>query len=274
MIYRTIQGVSIPALGLGTFGLNGDDGVVAVRNALDIGYRHIDTAQRYANESEIGEAIAGSSVGREDLFVTTKVWPTDLATNRAPGLVENSLRQLRMDYVDLLLVHWPSAEYPLGETLAMYRKMQERGLARNIGVSNFPASLLKEALDSHGAKLLVNQVEYHPFLNQQPMIDLLASRNMLMVAYMPLAKGRCATDSTIAEIARERGKSPEQVTLRWLIQQDAVIPIPRSSRTENLAANFDIFDFTLSPAEMSRISSLRGGNRLANPAWAPAWDAV
>ena len=106
------------------------------------------------------------------------------------------------------------------------------------------------------------------------MIDLLASRNMLMVAYMPLAKGRCATDSTIVEIARERGKSPEQVTLRWLIQQDAVIPIPRSSRTENLAANFDIFDFTLSPAEMSRISSLRGGNRLANPAWAPAWDAV
>jgi 2,5-diketo-D-gluconate reductase B len=274
MLYRTIKGLSIPALGLGTFGLKGDDGVRALRDALEIGYRHIDTAQFYANEDAVGEALAGSGIPRESLFVTTKVWPTNLSDDKAPALVEESLRKLKTEYVDLLLIHWPNPDIPVGQTLALFKGMKERGLARNIGVSNFPIALLREALATHGADLVVNQVEYHPFLNQQPMIDTLARHDMLLTAYMPLAKGRAAANPTIQAIAHTHGKSPEQVTLRWLVQQDHVAAIPRSSRVENLRANFDIFDFALSAEDMSRISALRGGGRLANPAWAPAWDAA
>lgn len=272
MLYRIVKGVSIPALGLGTFGLSGAEGLRAVRAALDCGYRHIDTAQRYGNEDLLGEALA--TTARESLFVTTKIWHTDLAPDGIPGLVEASLRRLRSDYLDLLLVHWPNPAIPLKGTLDAMRGVAAAGRVRHLGVSNFPVALLEEATAHGGEALLTNQVEYHPLLDQSRMLDWLGARGMALTAYMPLARGRLAHEPVLQAIAGRHGRSLPQVVLRWLVQQDGVIAIPRSSRPDNLKANLDIFDFVLSPDEMARIDGLRGPTRLANPAFAPHWDPV
>jgi 2,5-diketo-D-gluconate reductase B len=273
MLHRVIKKTAVPAIGLGTFGLSGAEGVRSVRTALDLGYRHLDTAQRYGNEAEIGEALATSSV-RDDVFITTKVWHTDLAPERIATLSEESLRRLRRDFVDLLLVHWPNPAIPLEATLDAMLAVKAAGRARHIGVSNFPIHLLEVAWRCCGDALFANQVEYHPFLDQSKILEWLRARGMLLIAYMPLARGKVAEDPTLRAIANEHGKTPQQVALRWLVQQENVIPIPRSSRAENLSANIDIFGFDLSPSEMARIGALRGQGRLANPAWAPVWDSV
>lgn len=269
---KTIQGEAIPALGLGTFELTGSAGEAAIRAAIDLGYRQIDTAIRYGNEVEVGRAIRGSGVARSELFVTTKIWFNDLQPDMVHRRVDESLERLGLDQVDLLLVHWPAKDIPLGETLAAYAEEKSRGRTRLIGVSNFPVALLDEALDVHKAQLFCNQVEYHPFLSQQKLLARMRRAGMLLNAYQPIARGKVFDNELLNALGRKYGKSAGQVTLRWLIQQDGVGAIPRSARPENMRANLDIFDFELSPDDMAAIYGLASGQRYSRFDWEPAWD--
>jgi 2,5-diketo-D-gluconate reductase B len=272
MIVKSARGLDVPAIGLGTFGLTGDEGEAAIRAALDMGYRHLDTAIRYGNEREVGNALRGSGIARGDVFVTTKIWPTDLAPEMVRQRVGESLERLGLDHVDLLLVHWPSKDVPLGETLAAFAEVREAGRTRAIGVSNFSTALLADALDGHGAEIVANQVEYHPYLAQPKLLPALRAAGMLMTAYLPLARGLVFDDPVLVEIGRRHGKSPGQVTLRWLVQQDNVLAIPRSSKPANMRANIDIFDFELDDAEMAAIHGLDRQERQVEMEWAPQWD--
>lgn len=272
MIVKSARGIDVPAIGLGTFGLTGKDGEAAIRAALDMGYRHLDTAIRYGNEREVGAAVRASGIARSELFVTTKIWPTDHASDMVRRRVDESLERLGLDYVDLLLVHWPSKEVPLGETLAAFAEARDAGRARSIGVSNFTTALLRESIDRHGAELAVNQVEYHPFLAQPKLLAALREAGMLMTAYLPLARGKVFKDEVLRRIGRRHGKSPGQVALRWLVQQDNVLAIPRSSKPDNMRANIDIFDFELDAQEMAAIEALDRQERQVEMEWSPRWD--
>jgi 2,5-diketo-D-gluconate reductase B len=270
MINHTYQGITVPALGFGTFSVpNVAD---AVRFALDIGYRHIDTAEMYDNEEGVGAGIAASSVRREDIFLTTKIWHTHLRPDDVRQSVQQSLDKLKTDYVDLLLIHWPNPDVPLGETLAALREVQEAGKTKLIGVSNFTVDLMREAVETHGAPVACNQVEYHPFLNQDRVIDYARSKDILVTAYCPIARGAAAKNDVLRTIGERYGKTPTQVCLRWLVQQDHVAAIPRSGSETNIRMNFDIFDFELSADDMALINGLRGDGRLVKPAHAPKWD--
>lgn len=269
---KIIRGEAIPALGLGTFELTGPEGATAIRTAIELGYRQIDTAIRYGNEAEVGRAIRASGVPRSELFVTTKIWFNDLAPENVASRVGESLERLGLDQVDLLLVHWPTREVPLGETLAAFAEEKANGRTRLIGVSNFTVALLDEALDVHKADLFCNQVEYHPFLSQQKLLARMRRADMLLNAYQPIARGKVFKSELLNEIGRKYGKSAGQVTLRWLVQQDNVGAIPRSSRPENMRANLDIFDFELSSEDMAAIHGLARGERYSNFDWAPDWD--
>lgn len=270
---KIIRGEAIPALGLGTFELTGPAGEAAVRTALDLGYRQIDTAIRYGNEAEVGRAIRASGVPRRELFVTTKIWFDQLEPETVHQRVGESLDRLQLDQVDLLLVHWPSKTIPLGETLAAFAEEKAKGRTRLIGVSNFTLALLDEALDVHKADLFCNQVEYHPFLSQQKLLARMSRAGMLLNAYQPIARGKVFDSEVLTEIGRRHGKSAGQVTLRWLVQQENVGAIPRSHRPENLRENLAIFDFELSSEEMATIHGLARGERYSSFAWAPDWDA-
>lgn len=269
---KTIQGEAIPALGLGTFELTGPAGEDAIRAAIDLGYRQIDTAIRYGNEVEVGRAIRSSGVARAELFVTTKIWFNDLQPDTVHRRVDESLERLGLDQVDLLLIHWPAKDVPLGETLAAFAEEKSGGRTRLIGVSNFTVALLDEALDVHKADLFCNQVEYHPFLSQQTLLARMRRAGMLLNAYQPIARGKVFDNDVLKALGRKYGKSAGQVTLRWLIQQDAVGAIPRSARSENMRANLDIFDFELSPDDMAAIHGLASGQRYSRFDWEPAWD--
>jgi len=269
MIYQTTQGEEVPALGLGTFDLKGEVGRKAVAHALELGYRHIDTAESYYNEEAVGQGIQQATIPREDIFLTTKVGYDKLAPKDVRRSTEESLRKLQTDYIDLLLVHWPNDNIPLEETLDAFAVLREEGKTRHIGVSNFPPALLQRALDH--AEILCNQVEYHPFLGQDDLLALCQEHDLLLTAYSPIAQGKVVDNDTLQEIGEAHGKSPTQVTLRWLIQQDNVAAIPRTSSAEHRAANFDIFDFSLNGDEMDRIADLAQGKRLVDPEIAPAW---
>lgn len=269
---RVIKGESVPVLGLGTFELRGREGEAAIRAAIDLGYRQIDTAIRYGNEVEVGRAIRASGLPREELFVTSKIWFDDLTPELVARRTGETLERLGFDHVDLLLVHWPSKDIPLGETLAAFAEERAKGRTRLIGVSNFTAALLDEAIDVHEADLFCNQVEYHPFLSQAKVLARTQRAGMLLNAYQPIARGKVFESDALKAIGGRYGKSPAQVALRWLIQQDKVGAIPRSSRPENLRANIDIFDFELSPEEMATVHGLASGYRISHFDWAPAWD--
>ena len=245
-----------------------------VADALAAGYRHIDTAQMYGNESAVGAAIRDSGVPREQIFLTTKVWVDHFRDGDLQRAVEESLQRLGLDEVDLLLLHWPHPAVPLAETLGALNEVRQRGLARHIGVSNFTVALLEEAVALSEASLVTDQVEYHPYLAQRRLREALSRRQMALTAYCPLGKGRVLSDPVIGRIAREHGKQPAQVILRWHYQQPGVVAIPRSSKAERVRANLDIFDFELSEAEMVEISALaRADGRVIDPAGlAPNWD--
>ncbi len=259
----------MPALGLGTWPLKGNECREAVSDALRIGYRHVDTARMYANEQEVGHGIKDSPVAREEIFLTTKLWHTELTKAKVPVALQDSLRSLNTDYVDLLLVHWPNSRVPIGETLDAMQQLQEQGNVRQIGVSNFPPDLLKEALAY--APVFCNQVEYHPFLSQAALLEVCRQNNVLLTAYSPIAHGAVLQDPVLKAIGEKYGKSPVQVTLRWLTGHRGVAAIPKASSTERRRQNFDIFDFELTPQEREQIDGLAQGKRLINPAWAPAW---
>jgi 2,5-diketo-D-gluconate reductase B len=268
-----VQSVAIPALGIGTFCLRGDVARRVVGHALDIGYRHIDTAQEYRNEVEIGDAISGSSVPRRAIWLTTKVWVDRFREGDLQRSVEESVRRLRTE-PDLVLLHWPNPSIPLRETVHALNDVKRKGLARHIGVSNFTAALMRKALSLTQEPLLVNQVEYHPYLSQQAVLDAARANSMALVAYSPLALGAVFRDPTLQSIGERYGKNGGQVVLRWLLQQDGVIAIPRSSSKAHAKSNLHIVDFELTGSDMAQISALaKSGGRLVDPVGlAPAWD--
>jgi 2,5-diketo-D-gluconate reductase B len=253
MLEIEVQGLRVPALGFGTWQLSGDQAREATRHALELGYRQIDTAQAYGNEEEVGRALKESGVPRDEIFLTTKIVRDSLAGDRVGPSVDESLRKLGTDHVDLLLIHWPSESVPLGETLSAMAAQQAAGKVRHLGVSNFRAPLLEEALEH--APILADQVPYQPGRTQNSLRAVAAARDVMITAYSPL-RGEGVKSPVLAEIASAHGKTPQQVTLRWLLQQERVSPIPRSSNPAHRAQNFDVFDFELSPQEMASIDGI------------------
>jgi 2,5-diketo-D-gluconate reductase B len=265
-------GARIPALGLGTWELRGDVCVEVVEEALRRGYRHIDTAEMYGNEIEVGEGLRASGVAREDVFITTKVWPEHLAPADLARATKNSLARLRLDSVDLLLIHWPNPRIPLAGTIGALCRMRAEGLARNIGVSNFTVPLIEEAVRLSTAPLAVNQIEWHPFLDQSRVAAACRRHGLAVTAYSPLARGRAARDATLVRIGKRHGKTGGQVSLRYLVQEGAAV-IPRTERPERLAENMEVFDFALDVQEMAEIRGLaRRGGRVVDWPGAPQWD--
>ena len=255
MEYREIKGEKVPSLGLGTWRLSGQECVRAVERALDLGYRHIDTAQMYANEGEVGRGIRNSGVDREDIFLVTKVRTSSFSHDDVIRSTRGSLKKLQTEHVDLLLMHWPNPSVPLEETLGAMRELQEEGSVRYIGVSNFPPSMVAEA--AQHATIFCNQVEYHPYKAQDKLLEQAGEMDYLLTAYSPVARGRVLNDRTLQEIGQAHGKTPAQVTLRWLIQQEKVAAIPKASSEDHLESNLDVFDFELSEEEMVRIFGVR-----------------
>ena len=249
-------GHPMPVLGLGTWQLRGAACEQAVRTALDLGYRHFDTAERYGNEEEVGAALAASRLDRAGVFLTTKVWPDHFRAADLPRAAADSLRRLRTDYVDLLLLHWPSRDVPLAETIRALNEVAAQGKARAIGVSNFSVTLLQEAASLSQAPIACNQVECHVLRPQPALLDHARAHHVALTAYSPLAKGRLAGHPVLARIGAQYGKSASQVALRWLVQQDGVAAIPKASREPNLRANLDSFDFSLAPADLTDLASL------------------
>jgi 2,5-diketo-D-gluconate reductase B len=271
MLHVTPHDVRIPALGLGTFGLNGRVAERVVGHALEVGYRHIDTAQMYGNEAEVGAAISRSAVPRSEIWLTTKIWPDHFRAAALLRAAEERVRRLGTE-PDLLLLHWPNPDVPLAETVGALNDAKNRGFARHIGISNFPTALIREAVAHSPGPLLVDQVEYHPYLDQSAVLDELARHDMALIAYSPVGRGVVFRDPTLQRIGEAHGKNAGQVTLRWLLQQ-GVAAIPRSSREANVEANLDVFDFALSDDEMAAISGLaRPSGRMVEPAVAPDWD--
>lgn len=268
------HGAEIPALGFGTWQMSGSEAVRATVHALEVGYRHIDTAQIYGNEAEVGRALADSPVAREEIFLTTKVWVENYGRREMAPSVEESLRKLGTDRVDLLLLHWPGRDVPLAETIEALAEVRERGLTRHIGVSNFTPSLLADALSLSPAPLVTNQVEYHPFLDQRKVLRSTREAGMALTAYSPIARGRVMESARLREIGERYGKSPAQVAIRWLLQQEGVSTIPKAASPEHCEANFDVFDFALEPREMEEIHDLaEPGSRLVSPEGiAPDWE--
>ncbi|PZP98649.1 MAG: 2,5-didehydrogluconate reductase DkgB [Variovorax paradoxus] len=266
---------TIPAFGLGTFRLKGQVVIDSVRNALDVGYRAIDTAQIYGNEAEVGQAIAESGVPRRELFVTTKVWTDHLAGDKLVPSLKESLRKLRTEQVDLTLIHWPSPgnAVPMAEYLGALAQAQDQGLTRGIGVSNFTVALLREATGILGAgRIATNQVELSPYLQNRSLAAFMREQGMHLTSYMTLAYGKVLGDPVLQAIAQAHGASTAQVALAWALQQGYAV-IPSSTRRENLAANLKAQQLRLSEDDLARIATLDRGERQADPAGlAPAWD--
>ena len=255
MEYQTIKGEKVPSLGLGTWRLSGEDCVRSVERALDLGYRHIDTAQMYANEDEVGRGIQKSGVDREEISLVTKVWTSSFSYDGVIRSARESLEKLQTEYVDLLLMHWPNPRVPLKETLGAMRELQEEGSVKHVGVSNFPPPMVEEA--TQHAEIFCNQVEYHPYTAQDELLEQAKEMDYLLTAYSPVAGGAAVNDATLREIGKAHGKTPAQVALRWLIQQEKVAAIPKAASEDHLIGNFDIFDFELSDEEMERVFALR-----------------
>jgi 2,5-diketo-D-gluconate reductase B len=266
------QGISFPRLGLGTFRMQGDACRAAVESALGLGYRHLDTAEMYGNEDAIGPAIAASGVARDDLHVTTKVWHENLAPDAIRKAFDTSLKKLRLDHVDLYLVHWPSKTMNLPAVFEILMKLKQAGRTRAIGVANFNVALLKTAVEEIKAPVACNQVEYHVMLDQTPLRKYMASKSIPLVAYCPLAQGRAASNETLMEIGRKHGASAAQVGLKWLLDQDGVAAIPKASRTESQQANLGALKLKLDDADRKAIAALPKNSRFVNPGFAPAWD--
>jgi len=262
--------MNMPVIGAGTFRLQGQVAIDSVRNALDLGYRHIDTAQIYGNEGEVGQAMAESGVAREEIFVTTKIWTGNLAAGALIPSLEDSLRKLRMAQVDLTLIHWPSpgGAVPLAESMRALLAAREGGLTRAIGISNFPIALMREAIDAIGAgNIATNQVELHPYLQNRAVAGFAREHGIQVTAYMPLAYGKVIDDPVIKTIAERVGATPAQVTLAWVLGKGYAV-IPSSTQRANLAAA----GVKLEAADIAAIDALDRGERLVRPDFGPDWD--
>jgi 2,5-diketo-D-gluconate reductase B len=266
------QGISLPRLGLGTFRMQGDVCRAAVESALALGYRHIDTAEMYGNEDAIGAAIAAARLPRSDLHVTTKVWNENLAPDAIRRAFDASLKKLKLDQIDLYLVHWPAKNMFLPAMFETLTKLKQEGRTRAIGVANFNIALLKTVVEQIKAPIACNQVEYHVMLDQTPLRRYMAAKSIPLVAYCPLAQGRAASDPTLAAIGRKHGVSAAQVALKWLLDQDGVAAIPKASRAESQKANLDALHVGLDDEDRQAIAGLPKDRRCVNPGFAPAWD--
>ena len=249
------KGAKIPLVGLGTWDLRGRTCARVVEQALRFGYRHVDTAEMYDNEREVGEGLHASGVKRNDVFVTTKIWPSHFAPRELERAARDCLVRLRLGEVDLLLLHWPNPQIPLAETLGALCKVKRDGLARHIGISNFTVALIQEALQFSSEPLVCDQVECHPFLDQSKIIAACREHGMAVVAYSPIARGNARNVKVLSRIGAAHKKTAAQTCLRFLVQQNIVV-IPRTSKLERLSENAAIFDFQLSDAEMAEIAAL------------------
>jgi 2,5-diketo-D-gluconate reductase B len=271
--YTTVHGDAVPMIGFGTSQLGDCADVVAA--ALDTGYRHIDTAWKYGSEEGVGEGVKRSGIARSRLFITTKVSHEYLRAADFARSLDQSLTRLKTDYVDQLLVHWPSTDgIPLAETMGALAQAKRAGKTRYVGVANFNIALTREAMQLCPEPLTTLQVEYHPYLEQTKVLAFCRDAGLILMAYCPLGRGRLFNDPVLADIARSRGKTLAQIALRWLVQQGDIVPIPRSSNRSHMAESLQIFDFELSRDEMKRIFELkRPDGRIADPVGrAPAWD--
>jgi 2,5-diketo-D-gluconate reductase B len=266
------NGARIPLVGLGTWDLRGKVCARMVEEALKLGYRHIDTAAMCDNESAVGEGLRASGVPRDEVFITTKVWQSDLAARDFERSTKASLTKLKLAAVDLLLIHWPNPRIPLAETIGALCKMKREGLARHIGVSNFTVELIAQAVKLSTERLVCNQIECHPFLDQSKVIAASRKQGMAVTAYSPIARGSAKDDALLTRIGKAHDKSAAQVCLRWLVQQNIVV-IPRTSKSQRLRENFSIFDFDLSAAEMKQIAALSNpSGRIVDWSESPKWD--
>jgi 2,5-diketo-D-gluconate reductase B len=267
------HGARIPIIGFGTMTLKDDLCVELVEAALHLGYRHLDTAQMYGNEREVGAGLRRSGIKREDVFLTTKVWFNRLAAGDFERSVDESLARLELPFVDLLLIHWPNAQIPLADSVAALCKVNRAGLARHIGVANFNVAMIEEANKLATEPLACLQIEAHPYLDQSKVVAVARRHGMAVVGYCPLARGKVPDDAVLQRIGRAHGKSPAQVALSYLEQQD-IIPIPRTSKRERLAENLGSLELTLSAAEMTEIDKLKRPNaRIVSPPQSPQWDS-
>ena len=252
------HGARIPALGFGTWQLRGSSCRQAVAAALGIGYRHIDTAAIYGNETEVGEGIRDAAIARDDIFVTTKVWTDSLRDGALQRSAEASLKRLGLSKVDLLLVHWPNESVPLGETIGALCDAKRRGLTQHIGVSNYSESLLRQACALASEPLVTNQCKYHLHLEQSALLDTCRELGVSFTAYTPLGRGEIVRDPVVMEIARAHQRTPAQIALRWLVQQEGVITIPKAANPAHISENFAIFDFVLDEDAMQALFERRG----------------
>jgi 2,5-diketo-D-gluconate reductase B len=268
------QGVSIPRLGFGTFRMPGAESQAVVESAIALGFRHIDTAAMYENETAVGAALAASGVKRDELFVTTKVWHDQLSPDALRRALDLSLGKLRLDYVDLYMIHWPTRDIDIAVSLEALMQLRQRGLTLAIGVCNFNLPMIRRAVEEIGAPIAAHQVEYHAFLSQAPMLAYLRSKAIPLTAYAPLAQGRAANDPTLAAIGRKHGATAAQVAIAWLLDQHGVIAIPKAGRPESQKANLDALGIRLDDEDRAAIATLPKDQRFVRPSFAPEWDAV
>ena len=270
----TTHGMQMPKLGLGTWRLKGPDCTDAVQRALGLGYRHIDTAEMYGNEAEVGEALAHAGVPREAIHLTSKVWYENLGRDRMQRSIDASLQKLRTGYLDLYLIHWPAPGMDLPDAVGNLVRVMEQGKTRAIGVSNFPAALLRRAVEEVGAPIACNQVEYHVLLGQSAVLDYAGAHGVAVTAYAPLAQGRLAEHEELQAIAAKHRATPAQVALKWLLDQPGVAAIPKANRPGSQQANLDALRIVLDDTDRAAIAALPKAKRFVNPGWAPEWDRV
>jgi 2,5-diketo-D-gluconate reductase B len=266
--------MTMPQLGLGTFRLQGQQAIDSVATGLELGYRHIDTAQIYGNEEEVGAALAASTVARDEVFVTTRIWTANLAGGLVAPSLKESLRKLRLEQLDLTLVHWPSpgAQVPVRETMEALLEAREAGLSAAIGISNFPVALMREAIDAVGAaNIATNQVELHPYLQNRGVAAFAREMGIHVTAYMPLAYGKVMDDPVIRGIATRHEATAAQVTLAWLLAKGYAV-IPSSTKRANLAGNLEAPRLVLDAGDIAAIDALDRAGRLVSPEFAPTWD--
>jgi 2,5-diketo-D-gluconate reductase B len=267
------KNLTIPRLGFGTFRMPGDECKAVVESAIEVGYRHIDTAAMYDNEAAVGRGIKASGVPREKLFVTTKVWHDQLEPAAISKALDVSLGKLAMEYVDLFMVHWPSPSMNIEAIMNTLVSLRDSGRVRGIGVCNFNLSMLREAIDQSGAPIAAVQVEYHPFLDQSRLLDYLRGKDIPLVAYAPLAQGRAANDPVLTQIGNKHGVTAAQVALAWLLDQPGVIAIPKARHAERQRSNFAAQDIALDDEDRRAIAALPKDQRFVQPPFAPDWNA-